>query len=121
MRVRLLERYRRLRPELTTTAMESPSIRQVAAALTHREAAVLIGIGDDATVLVLLHADNAAAGVEWQVLSDWPWERWQRALAGSGWVDAVGGRPGAACASFTESRSRLVVGPSSIGNAAARG
>lgn len=91
----LLERYRRLRPDLPAEALRSPSAEEIAAALGPDEAAVILGVGDSATLVFYLtrDTDRSRPALHLVCLPEWPWDRWQELLdVSGGWIDALSGR-----------------------------
>ncbi|MCX4821062.1 CHAT domain-containing protein [Streptomyces sp. NBC_01142] len=95
LRAQLLERYRLMRPDLTGEALRSPSSEEIAAALGPDEAAVILGVGDSATLVFYITRDNdrSRPALRLVCLPEWPWDRWQELLEISGgWVDALSGR-----------------------------
>jgi hypothetical protein len=94
LRTRLLERYRVIRPELPATLLESPSVGEISAAVEPDEAAVLLTVGDEATMLALIARGKEPLAV-CKILTNWPWERWERLFATpGGWLDVLARRPG---------------------------
>lgn len=96
LRTRLLERYRRLRPDLSSKLLVSPDPSVVAAALEQGEVAVLLGARDeDEMMLGLIGGAPASPQVRVTLLRKPGWSQWQPVFEEpGGWLDVLRGRPG---------------------------
>ncbi len=90
LRARLLERYRRLRPDLGDQVAREQSTHELQAALKPGEGAVILaGLIDMTTVSVV----TTSAAPRTVPLPEWPWSRWENLLAEKGgWLDALARR-----------------------------
>lgn len=97
----LLERYRRLRPELPSELLESPAPEAIARVLAPDEVAVLLTLADDATYIAAIGPGEPALQAS-RRLPEWSWWRWQELLeAPGGWIEVVGGRGADGAAALT--------------------
>jgi hypothetical protein len=93
LRARLLEQYRRVRPDLGEQLARDQSISAVSTALEPGEGAVIVAGLDDMTTVSLV---TTAGGLLTAALTWWPWSRWETLLARKGgWLDFLAKRPGA--------------------------
>jgi len=90
-RTRLLERFRRLRPDLADQLRPRP-LDQIAAALASDEVAIVLAGLDDMTLVGAVTGSGRVAAV---ALTEWPWQQWQQLMAGhGGWLAALTREPG---------------------------
>ncbi|MBL8927835.1 MAG: CHAT domain-containing protein [Pseudonocardia sp.] len=90
---RLLEAYRRVRPDLAPALLASPTVAEVAAVLDESEVVVVLGVTRHSTVVAAIVAEDRDHPASTVQLSDWPLKRWGTAVGGdttTGWAYALG-------------------------------
>ena len=90
---RLLEAYRRVRPDLAPALLASPTVAEVAAVLDEREVVVVLGVTRHSTVVAAILAEDRDRPASTARLSDWPLKRWGTTVGGdatTGWAYALG-------------------------------
>jgi hypothetical protein len=93
LRTRLLEQYRRLRPDLGDRVGRIRPVAEVAAVLEPGEAVVILAAFDDMTTVSLV---TPAGSLFTMPMRAWPWSRWDTLLDGpDGWRRFLGGTTGA--------------------------
>ena len=93
LRTRLLEQYRRLRPDLGDRVGRIRPVAEVAAVLEPGEAVVILAAFDDMTTVSLI---TPAGSLFTMPMRAWPWSRWDTLLDGpDGWRRFLGGTTGA--------------------------
>jgi hypothetical protein len=92
LRTRLLERYRRLRPDLGDRVGRIRPVTEIASVLEPGEAVVILAALDDMTTLSLV---TPAGALLTMTLRAWPWWRWDSLLDGpAGWRRFLAGQSG---------------------------
>lgn len=81
-RARLLERYRRVRPDLSEHVGQARTIAEIAAALDPAESVIILAGLDDMTVIALI---TSPARLQVRALTSVPWSYWDDLLGESGW------------------------------------
>jgi hypothetical protein len=81
-RTRLLERYRRLRPDLSEHVGQARTIEQIAAVVDPQESVIVLAGLDDMTVIALI---TSPARLQVTALTSLPWSYWDDLLGESGW------------------------------------
>lgn len=93
LRTRLLEQYRRIRPDLWATVGRIRSVEEIASALDVDEGAVILATCDDTTLVALV---SAGGRLSVRPLDDHAWEDWDAVFSQTGgWLDLLAGRPDA--------------------------
>jgi hypothetical protein len=81
-RTRLLEQYRRVRPDLGEHVGRSRSIAEIAAALDPQESVIILaGLGDMTTISLI----TSPAKLQVMALTSLPWSYWDDLLGENGW------------------------------------
>lgn len=92
MRTRLLEQYRRLRPDLGDRVSKLRPVAEIAGALTSGEGVIVLAALDDMTTISLI---TPTLTLLTMVLRSWPWQRWDALLdAPDGWRQLLAGQSG---------------------------
>ena len=93
MRTRLLEQYRRLRPDLGDRVTRLRTVTEIAAVLAPDEGVIILAALDDMTTISLITPGQVLLTM---TLRSWPWQRWDALLdAPGGWRRLLAGEPGA--------------------------
>jgi CHAT domain len=92
LRTRLLEQYRRLRPDLGDRVGRIRPVAEIAPVLEPGEGVVILAAFDDMTAVSLVTPGEALFTM---TLRAWPWWRWDSLLDGpGGWRHFLAGQPG---------------------------
>jgi hypothetical protein len=91
IRTRLLEQYRRLRPDLGDRVSRLRPVAEIAGVLTEDEGVIILAALDDMTTISLVTPGQTLRTV---LLRSWPWHRWDGLLdAPGGWRRLLAGQP----------------------------
>ncbi len=92
MRTRLLEQYRRLRPDLGDRVSRLRTVAEIAGVLAPDEGVIILAALDDMTTISLVTPGQVLLTM---LLRSWPWQRWNGLLdAPNGWRRLLAGEPG---------------------------
>jgi hypothetical protein len=112
LRTRLLEQYRRLRPDLGEQVTRQWPVAEIAAVLAPDEAVVVLAALDDMTTISLVTPGQSLITM---LLRAWPWRRWDDLLdAPDGWRRFLAGRPGDERLPSQEAGTGKAAGPDAL-------
>jgi hypothetical protein len=92
LRTRLLEQYRRLRPDLGGRVSRLRPVAEIAGVLAQDEGVIILAALDDMTTISLVTSGQVLLTM---LLRSWPWQRWDGLLdAPDGWRRLLAGQRG---------------------------